>query len=293
MATASSVQREPSMEEILASIRRIIEDSDSGRKPAEAFEHAGDDAGVPEEPAPAVVDVFRNELRSGTEPVPLKASAEIGEAKQAEAEPAHPAEAEPAHPAEAGPAHPAAAVADSEPQDDGLPASSSFRRIDFTRADLSRPAAAVPEKPVAKPDDWRVPLNLGSVDRSGNSGQPDIRPGESVYPAALHGAQNIPGEEPLLAEKADAAPLESAPSAADANDIAAAKPALVSERTSRQVAAAFGELSDAFAARSKKSLDEMAEEMLRPMLQEWLDNNLPTLVERLVREEIERVARGA
>ncbi|TGV63965.1 DUF2497 domain-containing protein, partial [Mesorhizobium sp. M00.F.Ca.ET.149.01.1.1] len=37
----------------------------------------------------------------------------------------------------------------------------------------------------------------------------------------------------------------------------------------------------------------MAEEMLRPMLQDWLDNNLPTLVERLVREEIERVARGA
>ncbi|TIO67154.1 MAG: DUF2497 domain-containing protein, partial [Mesorhizobium sp.] len=42
-----------------------------------------------------------------------------------------------------------------------------------------------------------------------------------------------------------------------------------------------------------KSFDEMAEEMLRPMLQDWLDNNLPTLVERLVREEIERVARGA
>jgi hypothetical protein len=37
----------------------------------------------------------------------------------------------------------------------------------------------------------------------------------------------------------------------------------------------------------------MAEDMLRPMLQDWLDNNLPTLVERLVREEIERVARGA
>ena len=61
---------------------------------------------------------------------------------------------------------------------------------------------------------------------------------------------------------------------------------------SRQVAAAFGELSEAFAARSKKTFDEMAEQMLRPMLQEWLDNNLPVLVERLVREEIERVARG-
>ena len=28
------------------------------------------------------------------------------------------------------------------------------------------------------------------------------------------------------------------------------------------------------------------------MLQEWLDNNLPVIVERLVREEIERLARG-
>ncbi|RWG40421.1 MAG: DUF2497 domain-containing protein, partial [Mesorhizobium sp.] len=70
-------------------------------------------------------------------------------------------------------------------------------------------------------------------------------------------------------------------------------PAILSEHTGRQVAAAFGELSDAFASRSKKTFDEMAEEMLRPMLQDWLDNNLPTLVERLVREEIERVARGA
>ena len=76
-------------------------------------------------------------------------------------------------------------------------------------------------------------------------------------------------------------------------DAPPARPAILSERTGRQVAAAFGELSDAFASRSKKTFDEMAEEMLRPMLQDWLDNNLPTLVERLVREEIERVARGA
>jgi cell pole-organizing protein PopZ len=32
--------------------------------------------------------------------------------------------------------------------------------------------------------------------------------------------------------------------------------------------------------------------MLRPMLRVWLDDNLPTIVERLVRAEIERVARG-
>ena len=32
------------------------------------------------------------------------------------------------------------------------------------------------------------------------------------------------------------------------------------------------------------------QEMLRPMLRSWLDDNLPTLVERLVRAEIERLA---
>ena len=32
--------------------------------------------------------------------------------------------------------------------------------------------------------------------------------------------------------------------------------------------------------------------MLRPMLKTWLDENLPSLVERLVKAEIQRVARG-
>ena len=75
-------------------------------------------------------------------------------------------------------------------------------------------------------------------------------------------------------------------------DQSSSRLAIVSEQTSRQVAAAFGELSEAFANRSKKTFDELAEDMMRPMLQDWLDNNLPVLVERLVREEIERVARG-
>jgi cell pole-organizing protein PopZ len=72
-----------------------------------------------------------------------------------------------------------------------------------------------------------------------------------------------------------------------------AKPAILSEQAGRQVAAAFGELSDAFSQTRRRNFEEMAEEMMRPMLQDWLDNNLPVLVERLVREEIERVARGA
>jgi cell pole-organizing protein PopZ len=32
--------------------------------------------------------------------------------------------------------------------------------------------------------------------------------------------------------------------------------------------------------------------MLRPMLKDWLDENLPALVERMVEKEISRISRG-
>jgi uncharacterized protein len=31
---------------------------------------------------------------------------------------------------------------------------------------------------------------------------------------------------------------------------------------------------------------------MRPMIKNWLDDNLPNIVERLIKAEIERVARG-
>ena len=67
---------------------------------------------------------------------------------------------------------------------------------------------------------------------------------------------------------------------------------LLSEESGQHVARSFGDLAAAMNSSPRKTFDEIAEEMLRPMLTEWLDDNLPKLVERLVREEIERVARG-
>jgi uncharacterized protein len=67
---------------------------------------------------------------------------------------------------------------------------------------------------------------------------------------------------------------------------------ILSDIAGRQVHAAFSDLTSAIEKERQQSLAEIAEDMIRPMLQEWLDNNLPTMVERLVREEIERVARG-
>lgn len=43
---------------------------------------------------------------------------------------------------------------------------------------------------------------------------------------------------------------------------------------------------------NSEALSDTVRDMLRPMLKQWLDDNLPVLVERLVRAEIERVARG-
>jgi uncharacterized protein len=65
---------------------------------------------------------------------------------------------------------------------------------------------------------------------------------------------------------------------------------ILSDMAGRQVSAAFSDLTSAIEKERQQSLAEIAEDMIRPMLQEWLDNNLPTMVERLVRQEIERVS---
>ena len=72
----------------------------------------------------------------------------------------------------------------------------------------------------------------------------------------------------------------------------AAEEALVSPATDAMVSQAFNTLIASRFLQSNDVLGEMVREMLKPMLKAWLDDNLPILVERLVRAEIERVARG-
>ena len=67
---------------------------------------------------------------------------------------------------------------------------------------------------------------------------------------------------------------------------------LISEEAGHRVSSAFSDLAIAIRDEQMLTIDETIRTMLRPMLQEWLDDNLPYMVERLVREEIERVARG-
>ena len=84
--------------------------------------------------------------------------------------------------------------------------------------------------------------------------------------------------------------VEAAPAAADA--VQRSEEPLLSPEADEAVALSFGALTANLDVRSAELADSMVRDMLRPMVKTWLDENLPTMVERLVREEIQRVARG-
>ena len=108
-------------------------------------------------------------------------------------------------------------------------------------------------------------------------------------------------ETPIHVEMSEATP---APAYESAEEIqapvsAAAVETMVEEEMAFKGAlmspSANGEVAGAFDRLKRSAMDDIdakTEAILRPMLREWLDENLPNMVERLVREEIERVARG-
>jgi hypothetical protein len=67
---------------------------------------------------------------------------------------------------------------------------------------------------------------------------------------------------------------------------------LMSSATSAAVDSAFNTLAHTVLVQNARALDDLVKEMLQPLLKSWLDDNLPGVVERLVRAEIERVSRG-
>ena len=75
---------------------------------------------------------------------------------------------------------------------------------------------------------------------------------------------------------------------------------LVGESASAASASAFAGLSAVFRQPEPiptggvgPTIDDLARALLRPMLKDWLDANLPGIVEAEVRKEVERIARSA
>jgi uncharacterized protein len=67
---------------------------------------------------------------------------------------------------------------------------------------------------------------------------------------------------------------------------------ILSRSTVSAVESAFNSLANTVLSNNARTLEDLVKEMLRPMLKSWLDDNLPGLVERIVKAEIERVSRG-
>lgn len=120
--------------------------------------------------------------------------------------------------------------------------------------------------------------------------EPRLRPTIDASPARAAApvppARPHPPDRPASSGAPSSAP-SSTPSSAKSGD-------LLSSPAASAATTAFGRLADAMSDRTpagERKLAETTREMLRPLLKDWLDEHLPRLVERLVREEIERVAR--
>ncbi len=253
----ANLAREPSMEEILASIRKIIESNDPADAgspgPPEETDGATDavPADLPERPL-SLLNRVSVETEDVADPVSLE-PAQI----EGQAEPDRP---EPLAPMRPGLDPPV--VNDPSPEDD-------------------QPAEAAPVD-----DGADAPVSLADVaadTRTAVSHEDSEPDNDLVVPPTA--------EDQIEQESTDEA---GDPNTADVqNDSGTSdQRALISPAAGARVAASFDHLSQAVSSGPSRSFDEIAEDMLRPMLQQWMDDNLPTLVERLVREEIERVARG-
>ncbi len=104
------------------------------------------------------------------------------------------------------------------------------------------------------------------------------------------------GPQLVYASDAPTRPQPEAPRKAEpvavANEAPVGDEPLLSETAGAAVSGSFRALSESMAAHGAKVAEDMAREMLRPMLKSWLDENMPAMVERLVRAEIERVTQA-
>jgi cell pole-organizing protein PopZ len=256
------------MEEILASIRRIIEESDTGRPEEAAPQPVNSDvpprAAIPE-PTPAVHAGEEAELppRQGIA-VPPAAPRSYSSASEGPLAPmqSRPVERDASRP------EPLAEAEMVKVPVESIESSSAIDATDALAADVAEaflPSEVAP-KPPAEQEFIAEPVDVASETGSEQSDG-------AMRPPAVQHTDTSEDEEVSM-------------------DLQRALEPILSETVERQVSASFDDLSFAVRSEQRRSFDEIAQEIMRPLLQEWLDNNLPTLVERLVREEIERVARG-
>jgi len=161
-------------------------------------------------------------------------------------------------------------------------------------------SAAIPEEDVldlaevAEPPAKPAPAPIALDDEVPDIGFRDLSLGEIDLNIPETRTEAEAASEPERPAQPEPEPMRPASSF----DRARAEPAhsaesdtLLSQAADASVGQAFNLLATTVLSNAR-TLEDLVRELLRPMLKTWLDDNLPTVVERLVRAEIERVARG-
>lgn len=215
------------MEEILASIRRIIADDDAAKAPK------------PPEAAPKPA------------PPPLAAV--------------------PSRPAPPPPPPPRAPVPP--------PAINKQEDIDAMLADLDAPPKVAP-KPAPPPMPAVAPPDVLDLTEAMAAPPPpaSFRTIDGASDVVFAERSAEPPPPPVRAPEPPAQPVYDH--------------SLISNATVAAVDNAFNSLAHTVLGNNARTLEDLVKEMLRPLLKSWLDDNLPGLVDRIVRAEIERVSRG-
>jgi cell pole-organizing protein PopZ len=217
--------QEPSMEEILASIRRIIADDDATKTAQRPPEPPRAEA-----PPPAMQQVH-------AEPLP--------------------------------PPPPPAPPPRIEPE---LPPPVVEEPVSFQQETVEDQAADI--------------LDL-TESMTAAAPEPESAPSAAQF-RTIDGNSDVGFDDAQEAEPAPA-PFPPAPPRANDHDD---QGRLISGATGAAVDSAFNALAQTVLSQNARTLEDLVREMLRPMLKTWLDDNLPGMVERMVRAEIERVSRG-
>jgi cell pole-organizing protein PopZ len=157
----------------------------------------------------------------------------------------------------------------------------SQSEIDAMLADIEAPGPAAPkaepELEPAKPDAELPPADV--LDLSKANVVPERKPAPSFR--TIEADSDV-----VFAEQVPEVPPPAVPQAPEPWHM------LISNATAQAVDSAFNTLAHTVLGQNARTLEDLVKEMLRPLLKSWLDDNLPSLVERIVRTEIERVSRG-
>jgi hypothetical protein len=246
---------EPSMEEILASIRRII----------------ADDQALPLTPRPSSANLRAINAEPERPPASL-AEAEVPRRGLRPTLPPEGVEAELAS---------------------QLAATLSNTRTNTTKSSFPEPlqprAAAKIEPVQAAPEaeSFRgaaMAPSIGGRARSSTSVAEPLAVVSAPEPLPGGAPEKRPPNKPESSTQAVSTLPPTVPAARDEK--------LLSPSADASVASSFNALATTMFIQNNGMVEQAVRDMLRPMLQCWLDDNLPTMVERLVRTEIERVARG-